>query len=250
MDTEPDTGPHSAPHAETDSAPHAGPHSAPHSEPNSELETLLRSLRVWDTELPAFDPEATPEAPLPLFTQWFAAAVAAGQSEPHTPSLATTDAEGHADIRTVMLHGADARSLHFASHAGSAKGRQLAARPFAALGFYWPVQGRQIRLRGTVRTAPAEVAHTDLHARSTGALAAALTGRQSEPLATYEELARASEAAWERAQREPDARVPSWTVYELEPDEVEFFQGDARRRHVRLKYTRHEGGWAKELLWP
>ncbi|MET9496679.1 pyridoxal 5'-phosphate synthase [Streptomyces sp. NPDC006552] len=216
----------------------------------TDLDTLLRSLRVWDTELPAFDPEAAPAAPLPLFTQWFAAAVAAGQREPHTPSLATTDEAGHADVRTVMLHGADDRSLHFASHAGSAKGRQLAARPFAALGFYWPVQGRQVRLRGPVRTAPAEAAHADLHARSTGALAAALTGHQSEPLASYDTLVRASEAAWERARCEPDAAVPSWTVYELEPREVEFFQGDARRRHVRLTYTRRPDGWAKQLLWP
>ncbi|MFJ8821454.1 pyridoxal 5'-phosphate synthase [Streptomyces sp. NPDC102467] len=215
-----------------------------------EMETLLRSLRVWDTELPAFDLDAAPETPLPLFVEWFAAAVAAGQTEPHTPSLATTDAEGRPDVRTVMLHGADDRSLHFASHSGSAKGRQLAAHPFAALGFYWPAQGRQIRVRGTVRTAPAGVAHADLHARSTGALASALVGHQSEPLSSQAELVRASEAAWERARSEPNASVPTWTVYELEPYEVEFFQGDARRRHLRLKYTRQDESWATSLLWP
>ncbi|MFE6888577.1 pyridoxal 5'-phosphate synthase [Streptomyces sp. NPDC057694] len=216
-----------------------------------DLEALLRSLRVWDTELPAFDPGATPADPVPLFVEWFAAAVAAGQPEPHTPSLATTDAEGRADVRTVMLHGADAADgWTFASHSGSAKGRQLAARPYAALGFYWPVQGRQVRVRGPVRTSPAEVAQADLHARSTGALAAALTGHQSEVLASTSELERASQAAWEQAQREPDAPVPSWTAYALQPDEVEFFQGDARRRHVRLKYRRTEEGWLKELLWP
>ncbi|MER5441615.1 pyridoxal 5'-phosphate synthase [Streptomyces sp. NPDC002790] len=220
--------------------------------PEPDLDALLRSLRVWDTELPAFDPRDAPAAPLELFVEWFAAAVAAGQPEPHTPSLATTDSEGRADVRTVMLHGADeAHGWHFASHAGSAKGRQLAARPYAALGFYWPAQGRQIRVRGPVRTAPPEAAHADLHARSTGALASALVGHQSEPLGSYEELERASDAAWERAQREPDAAAPSWTVYELTPDEVEFFQGDPRRRHVRLRYRRTaEGGWAKELLWP
>jgi pyridoxamine 5'-phosphate oxidase len=34
---------------------------------------------------------------------------------------------------------------------------------------------------------------------------------------------------------------------------VEFFQGDARRRHVRLTYRRRtdgDGGWRKDLLWP
>ncbi|NEC78099.1 oxidase, partial [Streptomyces sp. SID7958] len=60
--------------------------------------------------------------------------------------------------------------------------------------------------------------------------------------------------------------VPSWTLYRLRPDEVEFFQGDARRRHVRLRYRRvtEDAGdtgtagageraaerWTRELLWP
>ncbi len=221
--------------------------------PPSEFASLLRSLRVWDrevTELPRFDPATAPVEPLPLFRRWFAQAAAAGQTEPHTMSLATADADGTPDVRTVMLHGADEEGWHFASHAGSRKGRQLTARPYAALGFYWPVQGRQVRVRGPVRTAPAETAHADLHARSTGALASALVGRQSEALTSQAELERASDDAWARARREPDAAVPSWTVYVLEPDEVEFFQGDERRRHVRLAYRRQGAHWITELLWP
>ncbi|RPF34313.1 pyridoxal 5'-phosphate synthase [Streptomyces sp. TLI_185] len=219
----------------------------------TDLHELLRSLRVWDpevTELRPFDPATAPTEPLPLFTSWFADAVAAGQREPHAMSLATSDAAGLPDVRIVMLHGADADGWSFATHATSRKGGQLAARPYAALAFYWPVLGRQVRVRGPVTAAPAQESQGDLHARSTGALAAALTGRQSEVLGSAEELARASEAAWERAQQEPDAPVPSWTLYRLRPDEVEFFQGDERRRHVRLNYRREDGGWAKELLWP
>ncbi|WP_225637303.1 pyridoxine/pyridoxamine 5'-phosphate oxidase [Streptomyces solaniscabiei] len=219
----------------------------------TDLHELLRSLRVWDpavTELPTFDPATAPGDPLPLFTRWLAEAVAAGQSEPHTVSLATADAEGWPDVRIVMLHGADADGWSFATHADSRKGRHLAARPYAALVFYWPVLGRQVRVRGPVAVAPAEEARADLHARSTGALAAALTGRQSAPLSSPDELARASEAAWEQAGREPDAPVPSWTLYRLRPQEVEFFQGDARRRHVRLSYRRTEEGWRTQLLWP
>ncbi|MGW1027414.1 pyridoxine/pyridoxamine 5'-phosphate oxidase [Streptomyces sp. NPDC002577] len=217
-----------------------------------DLHELLRSQRVWDTELPAFDPDDVPEEPLPLFVRWFAEAVAAGQSEPHTMSLATADADGLPDVRTVMLHGADEHGWAFATHATSRKGHQLAARPYAALGFYWAVQGRQVRVRGKVAVAPPEAGQADLHARSTGALAAALVGHQSEVLASYAELELASQAAWERAQREPDAQVPSWTLYRVVPDEVEFFQGDERRRHVRLTYRRTGSGpgWVRRLLWP
>jgi pyridoxamine 5'-phosphate oxidase len=149
-----------------------------------------------------------------------------------------------------MLHGADTDGWAFASHSHSRKGEHLSVRPYAALGFYWPVLGRQVRVKGPVSAAPSGEAAADLHARSTGALAAALTGRQSEVLGSLDELARVSEEAWERAQREPEVPVPSWTLYRLLPDEVEFFQGDERRRHVRLVYRRADGGWARELLWP
>ncbi len=165
-------------------------------------------------------------------------------------SLATADAEGMPDVRIVMLHGADDKGWSFATHAHSRKGAQLAARPYAALAFYWPVLGRQVRVRGPVTVAPAEEAQADLHARSTGALAAALTGRQSEPLASQEELTRASQAAWSRARRDPRAPVPSWTLYRLNPAEVEFFQGHPDRRHTRLRYVRDAETWTSQLLWP
>ncbi|WP_166632723.1 pyridoxal 5'-phosphate synthase [Streptomyces sp. GC420] len=236
----------------------------------NDFHEVLRSLRVWDVELPVFEPADAPAEPLPLFREWLVAAAGAGQPEPHTMSLATAGPDGRPDVRTVMLHDADERGWHFASHSGSRKGRQLAARPYAALGFYWPVHGRQVRVRGTVVAAGPEESAADLHARSTGALAAALVGHQSEVLGSYGELAAASAAAWERAGREPRAPVPTWTLYVLRPEEVEFFQGDARRRHVRLRYRQHApdagpgsengngngngsrtgGGWTQELLWP
>ncbi|MFC9288489.1 pyridoxal 5'-phosphate synthase [Streptomyces sp. NPDC057052] len=219
----------------------------------TDLHELLRSLRVWDpevTELPPFDPAAAPADPLALFTGWFAEAVAAGEREPHTMTLSTADGDGLPDARIVILHGADADGWSFATHVTSRKGGQLTARPFAALTFYWPVLGREVRVRGPVTAAPAAEARADLHARSTGALAAALTGHQSESLASLEELATASAAAWERARAEPTAESPTWTLYRLRPDEVEFFQGEARRRHVRLAYRRAADGWSRGLLWP
>ncbi|MFE5405255.1 pyridoxine/pyridoxamine 5'-phosphate oxidase [Streptomyces sp. NPDC004596] len=218
-----------------------------------DLHDMLRSLRVWApgaTELRPFDPDTAPPTPLPLFTGWFTEAVEAGQSEPHTMSLATTDEEGRPDVRIVMLHGADADGWSFASHATSRKGRALSARPYAALAFYWPVLGRQVRVRGTVASAPSHESLADLHARSTGALAAALTGRQSADLSSLEELRQASEAAWDRARENPSEPSPTWTLYRLRPETVEFFQGDPDRRHVRLEYRRTEFGWSKNLLWP
>ncbi|MEV6050214.1 pyridoxal 5'-phosphate synthase [Streptomyces sp. NPDC052107] len=219
----------------------------------TDLHALLKSLRVWDpdvTDLRPFAPDTAPPTPLPLFTSWFADAVAAGQPEPHTMSLATVDEEGRPDVRIVMLHGADADGWAFGTHATSRKGRALSAHPHAALAFYWPVLGRQVRLRGPVTAAPSRESQADLQARSTGALAAALTGRQSEELSSLDELRRASQAAWERARENPAEPSPTWTLYRLRPETVEFFQGDADRRHVRLEYRSTGFGWSRTLLWP
>ncbi|MEU1486706.1 pyridoxal 5'-phosphate synthase [Streptomyces sp. NPDC005752] len=220
------------------------------SDAQNDFRDLLRAQRVWDVPLPGFDPSGAPAAPLTLFHTWFAEAVAAGQTEPHTMTLATADPGGRPDVRTLMLHDADEHGWHFATHTTSAKGRQLAARPDAALGFYWPAQGRQVRVRGTAVAASRQESRADLRARSTGALAAALTGSQSAVLPSLEDLVRASEAAWQRARAEPDAEAETWTRYAVEPQEVEFFQGDDRRRHVRLRYRRDGAGWTRELLWP
>ncbi|MEU6773999.1 pyridoxal 5'-phosphate synthase [Streptomyces sp. NPDC046759] len=219
----------------------------------TDLHATLRSLRVWDpetTELRSFDPDTAPPTPLALFTSWFSDAVAAGQPEPHTMSLATVDEDGRPDARIVMLHGADAGGWSFATHATSRKGRALSAHPHAALVFYWPVLGRQVRVRGPVTAAPSQDSQADLHARSTGALAAALTGRQSEELSSLDELRRASQTAWERARDNPAEPSPTWTLYRLRPETVEFFQGDADRRHVRLEYRSTGFGWSRTLLWP
>jgi pyridoxamine 5'-phosphate oxidase len=216
-----------------------------------DFHAVLHSLRVWDTPLPAFDTASAPAEPLSLFREWFTHAARAGQPEPHAMCLATADAEGRPDVRVLMLHDADARGWHFATHSTSAKGHQLAGRPDAALCFYWPAVARQVRIRGRVTACGPEESRADLAVRSRGALAAALTGRQSEVLESAEELARVSAAAWERAGAEPDAPAPTWTRYVLDPAEVEFFQGDAARRHVRLRYRRTPAdAWSRELLWP
>ena len=69
----------------------------------TDLHDLLRSLRVWDVELPVFDPSDAPGEPLGLFTEWFADAVAAGQTEPHTMSLATADEDWQVALEVKNL---------------------------------------------------------------------------------------------------------------------------------------------------
>ncbi|MEU0697859.1 pyridoxal 5'-phosphate synthase [Streptomyces niveus] len=218
------------------------------------IRELLRGLEVFAGPLPAFDPSATPSEPVGLFTAWLSEALAAGVREPHAMTLSTVDEAGDPQARVLILKNVDASGWQFAVHGASPKGRQVAARPSAALTFYWPLQGRQIRVRGAVTPESAERSAADFLARSPGARAEALLGRQSRHLGDLEERDLAMAASLERVGREPDLVADEWRLCTLVPTDVEFWQGDKRRSHTRLRYERSGSqsgpGWRKHLLWP
>lgn len=196
---------------------------------------------------PAFDPTAAPENPGALFAAWFDEAVRGEVVEPHAMTLSTVDGLGLPDARVLILKDLDpAGRWAFSSSAASAKGRQLAAAPAAALTFWWPAQVRSIRIRGTVEADSAVASAEDFLERGAGARAVALSGTQSATLADPALLAAEITAAGARQ----DEVEPTWRKYWLTAGSVEFWQGDPGRRHVRLRYDRTAGGWTRSRLRP
>jgi len=185
-----------------------------------------------------------------MFEQWLAAAIGAGVVEPHAMTLSTVDPGGRPSARVLILKYLVDGRWAFASGAGGRKGKELANTPWAALTFYWSALGRQVRVRGAVEVADAAESAADFFARSAGARGGALVGRQSEPLTSIAERDRVLDEATARAADELELVAEEWTVYRVVADEVEFWQGDEQRRHVRLRYTREGGSWARQLLWP
>ncbi|SFF65609.1 pyridoxamine 5'-phosphate oxidase [Actinacidiphila alni] len=236
------------------------------------LLALLRAAPVLAGPLPEFDPDGAPDTPGPLLAAWLRQALADGVPEPHVMTLATAAADGTPSARVLMLRGIDtaACAVDFASDAASRKGRDLAENPRAALTWYWPAQGRQIRLSGRVHVLDTETARRDFLGRSPASRAAGFTGSMSGTLT--------GAMAYERARAEAEAlvaaepgRVPDGhTVYRLRAQEAEFFQADPGRFHVRLRYAREDeaagarereggrddaggpgaAGWTRTLLWP
>lgn len=217
---------------------------------SDELRSRLRGLRVFDEDLPSFDPAAAPEEPEPLFLAWLSEAIEAGVRGPHTMTLATFDVYGRPDARVLLLKDVVDGRWAFATSRESRKGIQLQETPAAAASFFWAEQGRQVRVRGRVTDAGREAAERDFLERPEPSRAESLHGRQSRPLADLAELDAVAEESVAKVAAEPDHVPDHWTVYHLIPDEVEFWQGRANRRHVRLRYTRSAGAWARTLLWP
>jgi pyridoxamine 5'-phosphate oxidase len=211
---------------------------------------LLRGLPVFDRPLPAFDAESVPGEPSALFLLWLHEAIDAGVSEPHAMTLATVDVAGRPDARVLILKDVDADGWQFATAATSAKGSQLAVSPHAALSFHWREQGRQVRVRGAVAAADPSVSAADFLAKPDGSRIAGLVGRQSAVLEDSRKLALEIEAASHRLAEDPFAVAEDHVVYVLTPAEVEFWQGDRQRQHIRLRYRRSVNDWITERLWP
>jgi pyridoxamine 5'-phosphate oxidase len=212
----------------------------------------MNALRGWPSfpaELPGFDPDAAPATPHELFAAWLADAGEQGLA-PHATVLSTVDEVGDPDARVVILKDAGERGFCVATSSDSPTGRQLDGRPSAALTFFWPHRGRQVRVRGPIGpTTPAESAR-DFRERPPAGRAECLVGRQSEVLADPAELAAAAVAARAAVDADPDLVPPQWTRYLLAPHTVEFWQADHDRQHVRLRYRRVARNWQRERLWP
>ena len=210
----------------------------------------LRLLKSLTGPFPAFDSDLAPDEPRELFSDWLRDAIEAGVKEPHAMVLSTIDENGTPDARVLILKNLDHRGWHFATTGNGPKGRQIALNPTVALTFYWPVLGRQVRLRGMALQAEVHECDADFRARAPGAKAVALVARQSEVLGSRQELENALARQHCRLQGEPDLVAPSWALFIVMPHDVEFWQGDSERRHHRLRYKREKTGWIREQLWP
>src|SRR3954466_3071999 len=71
------------------------------------------------------------------FDRWFADAVAAELPDPLAMVVATADADGAPDARSVLMKGYESTGFVFGTNYASAKGAQLAVNPRAALFFPW-----------------------------------------------------------------------------------------------------------------
>lgn len=229
-------------------------------EDDAALLALMRAAPVLVGPLPRFDPAGAPGAPGPLFARWLRRALDDGVPEPHVMTLATAGADGTPAARVLMLRGIDTAgcAYDFASDAGSGKGRDLAANPRAALTWYWPAHGRQIRMTGPVAVLGADAAARDFRGRSPASRAAGFTGAMSRPLSGPQEYDAARRAAEALVAAEPDRVPDGHCVYRLSAEHAEFFQAAAGGSaghvhaafHVRLRYDRDGDGWRRTLLWP
>ena len=204
-----------------------------------------------DYQASALTESRAPREPLALFRRWLRAALQCGHLEPNAMTLATSDARGRPKARMVLLKDADARGFTFYTNLTSAKGRELARRPDAALVMWWPELSRQVRIEGRIAAVSAREADAYFALRPRGAQLGAWASPQSRALPDRAALAARLARVTARFEGRDVPRPPHWGGYRLVPTMLEFWQGQPSRLHDRLRYRRQRGGrWRRERLAP
>ena len=166
--------------------------------------------------------------------------------EPTALSVATVDAAGIPNVRTVLLRFLDARGPGFVSDLGSAKGAEIAATGGLAAALTWPAMYRAVRFRGRAVLLDRDEVADYFVARPWGSRISAWASDQSRVIEGRSGL----EAAYQRyAARWPDRGGPTdvplpdfWGGYRITCDEVEFWAGRSNRLHDRLVFIRVSDG--------
>ncbi|KAM6333898.1 pyridoxine-5'-phosphate oxidase-like isoform 6-T6 [Alca torda] len=183
--------------------------------------------------------------PIQQFGAWFQEAVGCPDiGEANAMCLATCTRDGKPSARMVLLKGFGQDGFRFFTNHESRKGKELDANPFASLVFYWEPLNRQVRIEGSVKRLPEEESERYFHSRPKSSQIGAVVSRQSTVIPNREYL-RKKNAELEERYRETTVPKPAyWGGYILQPDVMEFWQGQTNRLHDRIVFRRLRDGSA------
>jgi pyridoxamine 5'-phosphate oxidase len=202
--------------------------------------------RLTDADFTAAD------EPLVLFTAWMEEAKVSEPADPNAMALATVDSEGMPDARMVLLKGVDERGFVFYTNLESAKGRELAENPRAALLFHWKSLTRQVRVRGPVERVDDAEADAYFATRAKLSQIGAWASRQSAPLESRLAFEKAVALTTAKYAVGTVPRPPFWSGFRVVPLVMEFWHDRPFRLHDRVQYRRDALGarWSKTRLYP
>jgi pyridoxamine 5'-phosphate oxidase len=182
------------------------------------------------------------EEPFTLFNKWYKEAFDSNQLEPNAFVLATVDIQNRPSSRILYLKELFEDEFVFYTNYNSHKGQDLDLNKNASMLFFWPGQGRQLRIEGVVEKVSDDISDAYFESRPRGSKVGAWASNQSE---TLEERDVLENRVQEFASKFPNEvpRPPHWGGYKLKPRLVEFWQGRPSRLHDRIIFDYENDGW-------
>ncbi|MCI4666021.1 MAG: pyridoxamine 5'-phosphate oxidase [Neomegalonema sp.] len=193
--------------------------------------------------------------PFELAQSWLDAAEPGELNDPNAMALATVDSDGLPNVRMVLLKEIEGAApggrgaFVFYTNFESAKGRELAANPKAAIVLHWKSLRRQLRARGAVERAPDEQADAYFRSRSYKSRIGAWASAQSRPLTSRTALIAEAGLAAARYPLDPP-RPPHWGGFRIIPEQIEFWSDGAHRLHDRFLWRWTGENWDVTRLNP
>ena len=177
--------------------------------------------------------------PIKQFRKWLDDAIQTDIPEPTAMNLATCSEEGILSSRMVLLKDVDERGFVFYTNYESRKAADIQACTRGALCFWWGNLHRQVRVEGTIERVSAQENEEYFASRPRGSQIGAIASRQSEELASYEQLLQqVTEVEKQYADVEKIPCPEFWGGYRVIPNLIEFWQGQPNRLHMRLRYNK------------
>ena len=187
--------------------------------------------------------------PFTTFESWYSAAKRTEPDVPDAMQLATC-LGGRPSVRTVLLKDYGRDGFQFFTNAGSRKGQELVANPYAATVFHWKSQQQQVRIEGQVAVETSALSDAYFASRDRASQIGAWASNQSAPMPDRATLEAAVARYTAQFEGKSVARPPGWGGFRIHPDRFEFWQGRPNRLHDRLAFVRGGGGWAVVRLGP
>ena len=190
--------------------------------------------------------------PFSLFRTWLADAERSEPNDPNAMALATVDETGLPDVRVVLLKGHDEHGFVFYTNETSAKGRELAGTPKAALNFHWKSLTRQVRVRGSVEAVSEAESDAYYQSRARTSRIGAWASKQSQALESRAVFEQAVVDVERQYGEGPIPRPPHWRGFRVRPLAIEFWHDRPFRLHDRIVFRRAtpDNAWTKQRLYP
>ena len=189
--------------------------------------------------------------PITQFTSWFDQALSSQVIEPNAFTLSTVAEDGRPSGRILLLKGVENGKFIFYTNYQSPKGKELEKNPACAITFFWPELERQVRIEGIASRVDSVTSEKYFQSRPRESQIGAWASPQSSVISGREildERVKDLQKKFDGVEKLP--KPNQWGGYEVDPNEIEFWQGRSNRLHDRIAFYKMDEKWQAHRLAP